>query len=280
LTAPKAFDLQHYELLNRARGDVVTRLLAELQPALNLRTAIDVGCGFGHFSGLLRSLGFDVTAIDGRAENAAQARRRYPDVNFIVANAEDLLSLELPCFDLVLCFGLLYHLENPFRVIRNLHALTQKILLVEGICVPGEKPFMELLDECAIEDQGLNFVAFYPSEACLVKMLYRSGFPFVYLFKRLPEHPVYRQSVTRKRERTLLLASKVALTAPGLVPAQEALRAATGPANPWDTALGRPSSLRSFVDLLRVRIPRFLRRPWPEKREIISWYTKRARSRN
>jgi len=53
---------------------------------------------------------------------------------------------------------------------------------------------MELLDEGSSKDQGLDFVAFYPTEECLVKMLYRSGFPFVYLFQRLPEHALYRQS--------------------------------------------------------------------------------------
>jgi SAM-dependent methyltransferase len=280
LSAPAVFDQQHYELLNRARGDVVRPLLAELKNPLGLHTAIDVACGLGYFSQFLKSLGFEVTAVDGRAENAAEARRRYPNINFVVANAEDLLSLKLPTFDLVLCFGLLYHLENPFRAIRNLHALTDKILLVEGMCVPGEEPFMELLDEGAIEDQGLNFVAFYPSEACLVKMLYRSGFPFVYLFRRLPEHPDYRPSVARKRERTLLVASKVALTTSRLVPAREPLRSATGPANPWDTVLGRFFSPGFITNLLNVRIPRFLRRPWAEKREIISWYTKRARNRN
>jgi SAM-dependent methyltransferase len=279
LTAPRPFDLQHYELLNRARGDVVRSLLGELMGPLGLLTAIDVGCGLGYFSQFLKSLGFQVTAVDGRAENVAEGRRRYPDINFSTANAEDLLSLKLPGFDLVLCFGLLYHLENPFRAIRNLYAVTNKVLLVEGMCIPGGRPAMELLDEGPFDDQGLNFVAFYPSEACLVKMLYRSGFPFVYRFRRLPEHPLYRQSVGRKRERTLLVASKVALATASLVLAEEPVRAATGSPNPWDTVLGR-LSLRSIADLFSRRIPRFLRRPWTQKREILSWYANRLRHRS
>jgi len=47
------------------RGDVVSRACRRIKEPLSLRTAIDVGCGLGYFSGFLRSLGFDVTAVDG-----------------------------------------------------------------------------------------------------------------------------------------------------------------------------------------------------------------------
>ena len=43
-------------------------------------------------------------------------------------NVEDPQVRELGASDLVLCPGLLYHLENPFQAIRNLHALTARIL--------------------------------------------------------------------------------------------------------------------------------------------------------
>ena len=57
LSEPRVFDLEHYDLLNCARADVASQLLAEQQPQLNLQTAIDVGCGLGYFSQLLKSTG-------------------------------------------------------------------------------------------------------------------------------------------------------------------------------------------------------------------------------
>jgi hypothetical protein len=40
---------------------------------------------------------------------------------------EDLSLRDIGTVDLVLSVGLLYHLENPFRAIRNFHALTGKL---------------------------------------------------------------------------------------------------------------------------------------------------------
>src|SRR5260370_14438 len=87
LSAPAVFDQQHYDLLNRARGDVVRALLGELKGPLGLQTVIDVGCGLGYFSGFLSSLGFDVTGVDGRPQNEVEPQRRNPDIRFLQLDA-------------------------------------------------------------------------------------------------------------------------------------------------------------------------------------------------
>jgi 2-polyprenyl-3-methyl-5-hydroxy-6-metoxy-1,4-benzoquinol methylase len=107
-----------------------------IQP-LGLRTALDVGCGLGHFSGLLHSSGLQVSAVDGRQGNVEEGRRRYPQVSFRKFDAEDYALRELGKFDLVFCFGLLYHLENPMLTIRHLQAMTKTLLLVEAVTFPG-----------------------------------------------------------------------------------------------------------------------------------------------
>ena len=56
-------------------------------------------------------------------------KNRYPNIPFYIANVEDSSIAHLGKFDLVLCFGLLYHLENPFAAMRKLYALTTKSLL-------------------------------------------------------------------------------------------------------------------------------------------------------
>ena len=112
-----------------ARMEFLRRVIPPWQPLLGLHTALDLGCGVGYFSTMLRDLGLSVTAADARPKNIAEARSRHPGIDFRVADAEDASLASLGTFDLVVCFGLLYHLENPLRAMRNLRALTGKILV-------------------------------------------------------------------------------------------------------------------------------------------------------
>jgi len=230
LASAPIFDQPHYDLLDRARGDVVTRLLDELIPAYSLKTAIDVGCGLGHFSRLLRSLGLDTAAVDGRLQNVDEARRRSTNIRFEQFNAEDPNLTKLGTFDLGFCFGLLYHLENPLLTIRNLRSITGKILLVESVIFPGNEPIMALIDEEAHEDQGLNHIAFYPTEACLIKMLYKADFKHVFGLTRQPEHDHYHAVNGGRRVRTLLMATDLRIESAQLVRMSET----SSPIRPWD----------------------------------------------
>ena len=59
----------------------------ELIDTDNAKTAIDLGCGNGVLSGKLRDMGLDVIGIDSSPEQLAIARRDFPDINFIEADA-------------------------------------------------------------------------------------------------------------------------------------------------------------------------------------------------
>ncbi len=174
------FDQKEYRQLIEARGETIRRAMRRLKPALGLSNAVDAGCGVGFFSQTLAECGLNVCGFDGRGENVAEARRRFPHIPFEQGDIEERAILQLGRFDLVLCFGLLYHLENPLRAIRNLRGLTEKCLLLESMCLPEEKPSMLLREEPRQEDQGLRDMACYPSEGSLVKMLYQVGFGMVF----------------------------------------------------------------------------------------------------
>lgn len=248
------FDDSNYARISRARIQLLQTFLPDLQRKMGLQTALDVGCGTGFFSEFLRDSSYRVSALDGRKDNVEEAARRVQNVDFRHADVEDQSLSSLGSFDLVLCFGLLYHLENPFRAIRNLFALTGKVLIVESMCVPDKASLLYLMDEGELEDQGLNYVALYPSEGCLIKMMWRAGFPYVYRFRNLPDHEQFRDTAERKRSRTMLVGSHEILDVPVLAPATE-------PGNLFD-----PWAVAS----VGKRTKDFLNRPWGEKVHAIS----------
>src|SRR5271154_3280545 len=234
-----------------ARGETMRRLLAKLIPELKLSTALDSGCGVGFFSQMMEECGLQVRGFDGRAQNVAEARRRFPEIPFEQSNVEDPAIRNEGVFDFVLCFGLLYHLENPFMAMRNLRALTGRCMLLESMCLPGEKTEALLREEPRLDNQSLTEVAFYPSEPTLIKMLYRAGFHVVYRIVSLPAHEDFRETSTHARRRTMLLASHVPLDIAGLRLCPETHETH----DPWSKAAALPSGVagrtRRFLALSR-----------------------------
>lgn len=206
------FDGQSQMRFVECRQEFLTKILSLLSAQLDLKTAIDVGCGIGLFSHYLVNAGFTVKAVDGREENVLEARKRFPHIDFDIWNVEERPSKNWGMFDIVLCFGLLYHLENPFLALRHFHSLTKSILLIESIVVPSQAPIARLVNEHQGKDQGLQYVAFIPTESCLIRMLYHVGFSYVYRSSTFPHHEEFRTTFFTKRRRTFLIASKQKLS--------------------------------------------------------------------
>ena len=96
------FDVESALRINTARIELLNRLLSKLTTTLDLRTALDSGCGIGVFSDHLASLGMKVVAFDARPQNIAEAKKRHPTLEFYVRDVEDPTIVKLGSFDLVL----------------------------------------------------------------------------------------------------------------------------------------------------------------------------------
>lgn len=66
-------------------GEAVTELITAKKGS----RVIDLGCGNGALSRLLKNKGYDVTGIDASEEMIALAKEKYTDIEFIKANALD-----------------------------------------------------------------------------------------------------------------------------------------------------------------------------------------------
>ena len=123
--------------------------------------------------------------------------------------------------------------------------------------------------ETQTEDQGLNFVAFYPSESCLVSLLYRAGFDSVYRLARVPDHEDFCSTSQRKKLRTMLVASTIPLESDLLfrIPETPILLSYGS----WETTWGRAS--RRAQGLWR-----FASKAWSDKLPTTRRYLGRAGS--
>ena len=116
LSGKSIFEASHYRESN------LTRLVnlfahADVERWRGMRV-LEVGAGLGHLGDAFADLGFDVTSTDGRQEHveAMQARGRESSVLDL-----DLTGVnEAGDFELILAFGVLYHLAHPEEFLHSL----------------------------------------------------------------------------------------------------------------------------------------------------------------
>jgi len=208
------FDEPYYISINEARWAVAKKILNEIKTKnqLSFSTCLDVGCGPGWFAEKLVTWGVNVTGIDGRLDLVETAQKRVAEASFLCVDVESKTSMSsLKKADLVFAFGLLYHTENPFRVIRNLQSLTEKIMLIESQIIPGNNPITWLVEEGKNETQGLTHHALIPSKSCLVKMLQVAGFPYIYEYLGTVKHEDFIETNIKYPRRAIFVASYQAL---------------------------------------------------------------------
>jgi len=113
------------------------QLLAACGGSLQGKRVLDIACNCGGFSvaaveaGAEFVLGIDV--VDRYLEQAEFIReaRGHKNLEFRNVDVYDLTQETVGTFDVVLCFGILYHLEDPIRGMKAMAALATHAILVD-----------------------------------------------------------------------------------------------------------------------------------------------------
>jgi len=216
-----AFDETLATRINRARMEH----LESLKLPFTGKSVIDVGCGVGHLAQFFVNKGCKVLCVDGRAENIASLKLKYPGLEAKVSNADHALK-QFGQFDCVFCYGLLYHLENPLLTMRTLAEACKDVLLLETLVCDAEDPLLFMVDEPKRNNQALQGIGCRPSPSYVAMGLNRSGFRYVYAPKNQPQHEDFQFEWKNNREfardghnlRCIFISSKTAIKNETLVP--------------------------------------------------------------
>ena len=196
-------------------------LLEKFPDGLEQLSAVDLACHQGWFSHQLALAGVkDVLATDARPEHIADVElisraASLSQVRTLQRDVHELRAADVGTFDVVLCFGLLYHLENPVGALRVARELCRGVCLVETQIVPnmsgnvdwGNHRFVKplqgifgLIDETE-ETHGPEMsttgICLAPSLEGLIWILRKVGFRRVELLT--PPHDAYEQLKYGKR---------------------------------------------------------------------------------
>ena len=204
------------------RENALRRYLSTLGDGYS--TALDISCHEGFFSIVLAEHFKNVTGLDKNVDSLDKAKQiatllGHPKISFKNSSVE--LWDEKQSADFVLCFGLLYHVENPIQIMRKLAVLTKKALCIETQVLPynltgpiengsylWQRDLNGLFGLCVdlshSPEGGLTDLALVPSCEALEFLLKQFGFKTVEFYK--PEPDDYEQFT--RNHRVIVLAEK------------------------------------------------------------------------
>jgi SAM-dependent methyltransferase len=180
---------------------------------------LDVACNCGGFSVEASKQGADyvlgVDAVDRYIEQASFVKRvlGLDNVEFRKRNVYDLDAEEDGIFDVTLCFGLLYHLENPVLAMRKLGSITRRVMVVDTRTLPmpaGDRRPLWRMSEApeagSVDNPGTttnlwrdrNYVQFVPTNSAVRRLLRSVGFDQVRRIK-LTARGLSKTYYSRKR---------------------------------------------------------------------------------
>lgn len=195
--------------------------LASLGLDLAGKKVLEVGGGIGLHTCFFESLGCSVTFTDGRPENVREAQRRHPHRTTAVLDLDEQTDLtRFGMFDVIYCYGTLYHLAKPSEALHALSRICREKILLETCVTPGEEEQLHPLSEPAANpNQAASGVGCRPTRPWVMSQL-REHFGFAYHSVTQPLHPDFERNwlrpAQRKLYRSVFVGSKTRLAFPTL----------------------------------------------------------------
>ena len=163
------------EVYAESRKSRLRNLFEHVRPeSLKGKRVFELGCGTGELGEEFVKLGCHVTSVDARLEHIEELRRRFPDRAAEVVNLDAENCLVFGSMDIVVCFGLLYHLSEPARFLACCCELAP-VLYLETVVLDSDFPECPRVAESG-SDQSFVEQGTRPSVSWLLAALVRAGY--------------------------------------------------------------------------------------------------------
>ena len=120
----------------------------------------------GYIGSFFQSLGAEVTMVEGRQENIDNIKRDYPQIENIFQKNLDTKDWDLGNFDIIINFGLLYHLQNFHKEHLKNCLDNCNLMFFETVVFDSDLPEIYFRAESG-KDQSLTSIGGNPSTSWL-----------------------------------------------------------------------------------------------------------------
>jgi hypothetical protein len=139
------------------------------------KTLLEVGCGHGDNGNLFQNLGANVTCTDARQEHIINGKLKYPMLNFSQLDC-DIQHINNK-YDIILHWGLLYHLDNIENHIEDVCNNCDYLILETEVCDSNDITILKV-DENNSYDQSFHFKGSRPSPNVIESLLDKNNFEY------------------------------------------------------------------------------------------------------
>ena len=176
---PKGHFKGHYTDWNKVRIDFIFSMLKEEH--FQNKSVLEIGCGLADLGVSFWEKGCKVHSVDGRQEHIARCRELHKDKNGMTFEQVNLeKEVELDKYDIVLHLGVLYHLPDVDKSIREMSEICKDIMILETEVSDSDDPeFCLKINEHRGYDQSMSGVGSRPSADYVERLLSENGFDFV-----------------------------------------------------------------------------------------------------
>lgn len=199
--------------------------LASLRIPVAGMSVLEVGAGIGDMSGYYVDRGCPVTITDVRSGILEHLKLRYPHQRVERLDMENPQPVAGAPFDIVHCYGLLYHLQNPAEALAFLSSHTKRMLFIETCVSFGENEAINPVAECREQlSQAHSGTGCRPTRPWVFNRL-RELFEHVYIPIEQPNHEDFPLDWSRPDQhsadlqRAIFIASRTPLEHERLSPA-------------------------------------------------------------
>jgi len=179
----------HYNIWTESRMNGIKKYVNV--DILKGKTLFEVGCGKGDNGHEFSKFGCKITSCDARPKYIELGEQIHPHISFKLFDCDkDILQED---YDIILHWGVLYHLGNPERHMHNMCEHCDYMFL-ETLIFDSDSSYVELVDETYDGyDQGVHHKGCYPTMKYVEDILTNHNFNFKCIMDPIlnTEHHIY-----------------------------------------------------------------------------------------